>query len=113
MFLALFKSMVRPHLEYASVVWAPYFKKDIIAIENVQRRATRMVSDLAALPYHERLKTLGLPTLEYRRTRTDMIQVFKILNGIDKVNKDKLFSMQTYQPTRGNSLKLFKKKSEN
>ena len=43
MFLNLFKSVVRPHLEYASTIWSPMYKKDKIQIENVQRRAMRLV----------------------------------------------------------------------
>ena len=62
MFLNLFKSLVRPHLEYATSIWAPIYKKDAIQLENVQRRATRLVSDLKNLSYTERLKTLGLPS---------------------------------------------------
>ena len=46
MFLSFYKSVVRPHLEYASSVWSPIFKKDKILIENVQRRATRLVKCL-------------------------------------------------------------------
>lgn len=53
---------------------------------------------------------MGLPTLEYRRKRNDVIEVYKILNGIDKLDKDKLFTMSSAN-TRGNSLKLFKKQS--
>ena len=80
-------------------------KKDAIQIENVQRRATRLVKGLK-----ERLKILGLPTLEYRRDRADMVQVYKILHGLDKADKNSLFKMATYQQTRGHPLKPFKKK---
>ena len=88
MFLNLFKSLVRPHLEYATIVWKPQFKKDMIAIENVQRKATRLLPCLKGKTYCERLKFLGLPTLEYRRERADMVQVYKIINEIDKVNRN-------------------------
>ena len=66
MFLNLYKSVVRPHLEYASTSWYLMYKKDIIGIENMQRRATRLVKCIKHLPYEERLITLGLPSLEYR-----------------------------------------------
>ena len=65
MFVNLYKSLVRPHLEYTTVVKSPHFKKDIISTENVQRRATHLVKSVSHLCYADRLKTLGLPTLEY------------------------------------------------
>ena len=86
MFKNLYKSLVRPHLEYAAVIWAPMYKKDKIAIENVQRRATKLVRSCKDLPYPERLRKLGLPSLEYRRERSDLVQVYKILNDIDIVD---------------------------
>ena len=107
MFLNLYKSIVRPHLEYATCVWSPQYKKDAITIENVQRRATRLLPCLKNKTYSERLKFLGLPSLEYRRERADMIQVYKILNDIDKVNKDKLFTM-SHIGTRGHQFKIYK-----
>ena len=110
MFLNLYKSMVRPHIEYATQVWSPQYKKDKITLENVQRRATRLVKSIKHLSYSERLKTLGLPTLEYRRERADMIQVYKILHDIDKADREKLFQMAAYTSTRGHPLKLFKKR---
>ena len=55
MFLTLYKSLVRPHLEYATIVWSPLYKKDRIAIENVQPRATRLVRACKNLTYQERL----------------------------------------------------------
>ena len=69
MFLKLFKSFVRPHLEYASPIWSPLYKKDKISIENVQRRGIRLVKSLKGLPYETILRELGLPTLQYRRER--------------------------------------------
>ena len=62
----LYKSLVRPHLEYANVVWGPTFTTDLNIIESVQRRATRYVQNVSHLPYHERLSYLNLPTLSYR-----------------------------------------------
>ena len=88
MFLNLFKSVVRPHLEYDSTVSSPVYKKDKIAIENVQKRATRLVKCVSHLPYSEKLRALGLPTLEYRRERADVTQVYKILHDMDKMDKN-------------------------
>ena len=109
MFLYLFKSLIRPHLEYATVVWSPLCKKDIIQIENVQRRATRLVTSLQHLSYPDRLRSLGLPTLEYRRDRADMIQVFKILNNIDQIDKKSMIKMSSYEANRGHGQKIFRK----
>ena len=81
-FLKLYKSLVRPHVEYANVVWYPNYKKDIESIERVQRRATKLLPELRHLPYHERLKKLKLPTLSHRRKRGDLIQAFKIRRSL-------------------------------
>ena len=106
-FLNLYKSIVRPNLEYASTVWSVIYKKDSISIENVQRRVTRLVHNIRHLNYTDRMKELGLPSLQYRRA--DLIEDFKILNGIDKCDKDQLFRMQTNQRTRDHTQKLFKR----
>ena len=85
-------------------------QKDSITQENVHRRVTRLVNSLSGRTYEDRLKTLGLPTLEYRRLRADVIQVYKILNQIDRVDIDKFFTLSELS-TRGNSLKIFKPRS--
>ena len=67
----------------------------MIEIENVQRRATKLVTSIKHLSYQERLKQLGLPSLEYRCERADLIDVYKIMNNIDQVEKDKFFKFPT------------------
>ena len=111
MFLILFKSMVRPHLEYSTAVWSPLLTKDKIAIENVQRRATKRVNGLSELSYHDRLLKLGLPTLEYRRLRADLIQTYKIVNNIDNISSKTMFVINNTSNTRGHSQKLVKKQT--
>ena len=110
-FFNLYKAIVHLHIEYASTVWSVIYikKKDCISLENMQRRATRMVHNIRHLNYTERMKELGLPTLQYRRSRADMIEIYKILNGIDKCEKGKLFTLQPIIRTRGHSQKLFKR----
>ena len=58
--------------------------------------------------YSEGLRKLGLTTLEYRRRRADMIGTFKIIHGIVKVDKNKVFSFNTNK-TRGHEYKIFEK----
>ena len=110
MFLALYKTLIRPHLEYASPARTPLYKKDAIVLENVQRRATRLVKALSGKTYQERLKELGLPSLEVRRLRADVIEVFKSINRIN-VNIDKFLTFAEYAGTRWYTYKLFKRRS--
>ena len=83
-FLLLYKALVRPHLEYSPAVWSPYLKKHIQALENVQRRATKLVPEIKALSYEQMLFQLSLPTLAYRRARGDMIETYKLFHRYDQ-----------------------------
>ena len=98
-------------MEYATVVWSPHLKKDIFLLENTQRRATKIVKAIANKPYEQRLKILGLPTLLYRRKRCDLIQVYKILNHIDKLDTSSFFELHEGSRTRGHNFKLKKRSS--
>ena len=108
----LYKSLVRPHLEYANQIWAPHLMKYVIALENVQRRATRMIPGLKNLDYTQRLIKLQLPTLSFRRLRGDMIETFKILTGkYDRDVTEGLLKLRGGNDTRGHSLKLYKERA--
>jgi len=109
--LGLYKAMVRPHFECANAVWCPYKKGDIEIIEKVQKRATKLIISLKHLSYSERLKQLHLPTLKYRRLRSDMIQVFKIVHKYYDVCAAVKLNFNTLSTTRGNKYKLQKSAS--
>ena len=106
-FIILYKALVRPILEYCCTTWAPHFIKDHKEIEKVQKRATKLVKSISHLPYGERLKKLNLTTLYYRRQRADVLQVFRIIKGIDKLDIGNFFELNC-RPSRYNSLKLIK-----
>ena len=79
--LRLYKSIVRPHLEYCSPAWSPKYVKDKELLEKIQHRFTRFFNDLRDLDYADRLRRLGLWTLEEQRNSADLIEVHMIVNG--------------------------------
>ena len=88
----VYKSLVRPHIEYAVQVWNPpashgYWKL-ILQLEEVQRSFTRLIDGIGILPYSERLMILQLTTLLERRMRGDLIETFKITTGKVSYGKD-------------------------
>ncbi len=104
--LTLYNSLVRPLLEYCVQAWCPYYQKDIDKLERVQRRVTKMIPSLKNKSYDDRLKELNLFPLKQRRLRGDLIQVFKIIKGIDNMDCSKYFTIDTLNYTRGNGCKI-------
>jgi len=66
-------------------------EKDIIALERIQRRATKMVEGLSMKPYEERLRILGLTTFRTRMIRAEMLEVYRIFHGLDCLEERNFF----------------------
>ena len=91
-FLSLYKRFVRPNLEFSTVAWCPWTNEDKENIEKVQIKAVNMISGLRGNNYEEKLTELKLESLESRREMFDMVQVYKILHNVDKVDETTWFT---------------------
>jgi len=82
--VTLYKSLVRSYIEYCCSAWSPYYLKDN-CLERVQHRFTRLFKWFKDLDYYDRLHQLGLWSLEERRNRADLIEVFKLCKGFTSI----------------------------
>ena len=103
----LFKTLVRPHLEYGNLIWGPFNRADQKQIERVQRRATRLVPEVKHLAYQERLRRLNLH-LSTTEAKGDMVAIYQILNGGIDVRPDQFFEPAVSAVIRGHGMKLRK-----
>ena len=102
-FMRLYKAMIRPHLEYGNIIWSSSnLIRQSKAIENVQRRATKLLPAIKDLTYEARLRALKLPSLKSRRLRGDLIQTYKIINQVDDVDTNHFFKMANMTDNKSN-----------
>ena len=108
--LCFYKSLIRPHLEFCTAAWSPHYMKYKVLIEKVQRRFRKMIPHLKNIPFQERLAPLKLWSLDDRRVRADLIEVFKITYGYSSIIFDTFFEVDSAGRTRGHRWKLKKKR---
>ncbi|PKU46717.1 hypothetical protein llap_2965 [Limosa lapponica baueri] len=104
--LPLYSALVRTHLEYCLPLWSAQHRKDMDLLQQVQRRATTMIRGLEHLSYEDRLRELGLFSLEKRRLQGDLIAAFQYLKGTYRKDGERLFIRECSDRMRSDSFKL-------
>ena len=94
------------HLEYCVRMWSPQYRRAIDLLEHIQRRAMKMIHGMEHLSYEDRLRELGLFSLEKRRLQGDLIAAFQFIKVSYRKEGDRLFSRVCCDRIRRNGFKV-------
>lgn len=106
--IKLYNTYVKPSLMYACEAWRPCTQESIAKLEAVQRRAVRMAGGQGEKPYEEACKEAGLNTVKEQLDEADMVRVFRIMNGDDKLDKKTFWILE--EARQGAGRRRFKEK---
>ena len=87
-------------------IWFPNLRKDVLAVDRVQRRFTRLIPGMAGLSDEERRSWLGLYSLEFRRVSGNQIEILKILTVLDRIDSERMFPIVGEARNRGHRLRI-------
>ena len=106
--LRFYLVLVRPHFDYVVQLWSPYYRRGIDKLVAVQRRITKMIQGIRNLTYKDRIKHLNLHSLDRRRIKGDLIEVFEWVKGFNKGDINKVLIVKEKVRTQTNGFKLDK-----
>jgi ribonucleases P/MRP protein subunit RPP40 len=106
--LQLYKTLVRPLVEYCTVAWSPHYQKDEQLLEKIQHRFIRTIPEFKKQTYEKGMHLLQLQSLEQHRNRTDLIFLYKMYHGHTRPRFEEFFQLACFDKTRGHHLKLQK-----
>uniref|UniRef100_A0A8D8TMU7 Uncharacterized protein n=2 Tax=Cacopsylla melanoneura TaxID=428564 RepID=A0A8D8TMU7_9HEMI len=109
----IYKTYVRPMIEYAIPVWNPQYKKNIESLEQIQRKATKISSKIRKFDYPKRMEILNLTTHEERRLRGDLIEIYKLSTNYYSCFNTEENEFLTFNQSsrRGHQMKLTKERT--
>ena len=111
--LRLYKAIIRPTLDFSSIVWNPFTIGYTKKVERVQKRMCRIIPSIRHLSYNDQLVKLNMLSLYARRIRFQLISVFKMYKNITNVDFNDFFTLLTNKRTRGHSATLQLKHANN
>jgi hypothetical protein len=106
--MKLYKTYVQPSMMYACEAWKPGTREGVEKLEAVQKRAVRMAGGQGQKVYREACREAGLNTVEEQLEEADMVRVFRVMNGDDKMETSSFWTME--EARNGAGIRRFKVK---